>query len=68
MQTNAYIELDKIVAPNGYVAPPSEEDLEYLVHFRAVCERYKIDFANADPDEREFVIRMAEKRFSQKGA
>ena len=39
-----------------------------LVHFRAVCERNKIDFANADPDEREFVIRMAEKRFSQKGA
>ena len=28
-----------------------------------VVQRYQIDFAKADPDERDFVIRMAEKHF-----
>ena len=32
------------------------------------CQRYQIDFAKADPDERDFVIRMAEKTFLQKRA
>ena len=43
--------------------PPTKEDLAYVVHFRKTCQRYQIDFAKADPDERDFVIHMAEKTF-----
>ena len=52
----------------GYVVPPTKEDLAYVVHFRKTCQRYQIDFAKADPDERDFVIHMAEKTFLQKRA
>ena len=55
MQNKKYLELDALAAPNGYVVPPTKE-------------RYQIDFAKADPDERDFVIRMAEKTFLQKRA
>ena len=68
MQNNVYMQLDEIAAPNSYVAVPSEEDLEYVIHFRQVCKRYQIDFGQADEDEREFVVRMAEKSFLQKRA
>lgn len=67
MQNN-YYKLDEVAAPNSYVAIPSDEDLAYITHFRQVCKRYKIDFAQADEDERDFVIRMAEKSFGQKRA
>mgnify|MGYP000095106829 FL=1 len=63
MQNEKYLELDALAAPNGYVAPPMKEDLAYVVHFRKTCQRYQIDFAKADPDERDFVIHMAEKTF-----
>ena len=38
-------------------------DLAYILHFQKICKRYNIDFATADEDERDFVIRMAEKSF-----
>lgn len=60
--------LDKVAAPNNYVAIPSDEDLAYVVHFHQICKRYHIDFSTADDDERDFVIRMAEKSFIQKRA
>ena len=63
MQNEKYLELDALAAPNGYVAPPTKEDLAYVVHFRKTCQRYQIDFAKADSDERDFVIHMAEKTF-----
>ena len=53
MQNEKYLELDALAAPNGYVAPPMKEDLAYVVHFRKTCQRYQIDFAKADPDERD---------------
>ena len=68
MQNEKYLELDAPAAPNGYVAPPTKEDLAYVVHFRKTCQRYQIDFAKADSDERDFVIHMAEKTFLQKRA
>lgn len=49
-------------------APPTQEDLAYVVHFRKTCQRYQIDFVKADQDERNFVIHMAEKTFFQKRA
>ena len=60
MQNEKYLELDALAAPN--------EDLAYVVRFRKTCQRYQIDFAKADSDERDFVIYMAEKTFLQKRA
>ena len=34
MQNKKYLELDALAAPNGSVAPPTKEDLAYVVHFR----------------------------------
>lgn len=68
MQDRKYLELDTLAAPNDYVAAPTKEDLAYVAHFRKTCQRYQIDFAKADPDERDFVIRMTEKTFLQKRA
>lgn len=68
MQSSEYLELDELAAPNGYVAPPTQEDLAYVVHFRKTCQRYQIDFVKVDQDERNFVIHMAEKTSFQKRA
>ena len=65
---NAYLKLDELAAPDGYAAVPTAEELAYLIHFRKVCQRYRIEFAKADEDERAFVIHMAEKEFYQKQA
>ena len=68
MQDNRYFELDALAAPNGYVSPATKEDLAYVVHFRKTCQRYQIDFSKAVPDERDFVLHLAEKTFLQKRA
>lgn len=68
MLQEKFAKLDDLAAPNGYVAPPTSEDLAYVVHFRQICHRYNIDFSQADSDEREFVMRMAEKSFCKKRA
>jgi len=57
-----YGKLDDIAAPDKYVAPSSQADLEYIIRFRQTCKRYHIDFSTADPDEKDFVMRMAEKQ------
>ena len=38
MQIKKYLELDALAAPNGYVAPPTKEDLAYVVHSRMTCQ------------------------------
>jgi len=63
-----YMELDQVAAPDSYVAIPTAEDLAYTNHFMQVCKRYNIDFSKADSDERDFVVKMAEKTFIQVGA
>ena len=65
---NAYLKLDELAAPDSYVAVPSAGDMAYQVHFRKVCQQYHIEFANADEDERAFVIHMAEREFYPKQA
>ncbi len=57
-----YGKLDDIAAPDKYVTPSSQADLEYIIRFRQTCKRYHIDFSTADPDEKDFVMRMAEKQ------
>ena len=49
MQNEKYLELDALAALNGYVAPPTKEDLAYVVHFRKTCQQYRIGFIKADP-------------------
>ena len=68
MQNEKYLELDALAAPNGYVVSLTKEDLAYVVHFRKTCQRYQIDFSKAVPDERDFVLHLAEKTFLQKRA
>lgn len=63
MLQDKFTRLDDMAAPSSYVVPPTSEDLAYVVYFRKVCQRYNIDFATTDQDERDFVIRMAEKGF-----
>ena len=65
MLEEKYLRLDDLAAPDGYVAPSTSVDLAYIAHFRQTCKRYNIDFASADQDERDFVIRMAEETFAQ---
>ena len=68
MLQEKFTRLDDLAGPNGYAAPPTSEDLAYVIHFRRICHRYNIDFAKADQDEREFVLRMAEKSFYSRRA
>lgn len=64
MLDEKYLKLDELAAPDGYFAPSTSEDLAYIAYFRQTCKRYNIDFAIANQDERDFVIRMAEKNFA----
>ena len=68
MDQDKFSRLDELAAPNGYVAPSTKEDLGYLAYFRQGCKRYSIVFSEADQDERDFVIRMAEKGYYPKQA
>ena len=68
MPQEKFSQLDDLAAPAGYAAPPTRDDLAYVIHVRQICRRYQIDFARADQDEREFVVRMAEKTFCAKHA
>ena len=68
MPEEKYLILDDLAAPNGYVAPSTSKDLTYIAYFRQTCKRYNIDFASADQDGRDFVIRMAKKNFARKRA
>lgn len=63
MLSEKYAKLDDLAGPDSYVAVPSQDDLAYILHFQKTCQRYHIEFAKADEDERDFVIRMAEKSF-----
>ena len=63
MLSEKYAKLDDLAGPDSFVTPPSQTDVAYILHFQKTCNRYNIDFATADEDERDFEIRMAEKRF-----
>lgn len=49
MLQEKYAKLDDLAAPNCYVAPPTSEDLSYVVHFRQICKRYK-EWRDAHPN------------------
>ncbi len=63
MLSEEYAKLDDLAGPDSFVTPPNQTDLAYILHFQKTCSRYNIDFATADEDGRDFVIRMVEKSF-----
>ena len=50
-------------AENGWVAPLTREDSDYLVRFRAVCKRYNIIPSKATRLEYDFVTRVTDSEF-----
>lgn len=50
-------------AENGWVAPITLEDSDYLAHFRAVCKRYNIVPSKATRLEYDFVTRVTDSEF-----
>lgn len=50
-------------AENGWVAPLSQEDIEFFAYFRSVCKRYNINPGKATRLEYDFVTRVAESEF-----
>ena len=50
-------------AENGWVAPLTRADSDYLVHFRAVCKRYNIIPSKATRLEYDFVTRVTDSEF-----
>lgn len=67
MLNQSNLELDRIAAPDGYVAPPSEDSLVYVIHFHKTCKRYQIDFATADSDERDEELRRIIRLYREMG-
>lgn len=56
-------QMEQYGAENGWVAPLTREDSEYLVHFRAVCKRYNIIPSKATRLEYDFVTRVTDSEF-----
>ena len=50
-------------AEDGWVAPLTQEDTAYLVHFRAVCKRYNIIPSKATRLEYDFVTKVTDSEF-----
>ena len=48
MLPEKFTRLDDLAGPSDYVSPPTSEDLTYVIHFRQICRRYNIEFAEAD--------------------
>lgn len=66
MDKERMAELEKIEAhgaENGWVAPMTEEDREFLAYVRSVFKRYNISPSKATRLEYDFVTRVAESEF-----
>ena len=57
------LDLETHADENGWVAPLTDDDRDYLVYFRSVCKRYNIVPSRANRLEYEFVTRVAESEF-----
>lgn len=57
------VELEAHASENGWVAPLTDNDRDYLAYFRSVCKRYNIVPSRANRLEYEFVTRVAESEF-----
>ena len=67
-QKQHLLDMETHGAEHGWVAPVTEEDTDYLVHFRSVCKRYNIVPSKATPMEYDFVTRVTDSEFYQQRA
>lgn len=67
-QKRYLIEMETHGAEHGWVAPVTEGDTDYLIHFRSVCKRYNIVPSKATPMEYDFVTRVTDSEFYQQRA
>ena len=67
-QKQYLLDMETHGAEHGWVAPVTEEDTDYLVHFRSVCKRYNIVPSKATPMEYDFVPRVTDSEFYQQRA
>ena len=56
-------EIEQHGADIGWVQQPTEDDVEYLIHFRSVCKRYNIAPGKATRLEYDFVTRVTDSEF-----
>ena len=67
-QKQYLLDMETHGAEHGWVAPVTEVDTDYLVHFRSVCKRYNIVPSKATPMEYDFVTRVTDSEFYQQRA
>ena len=67
-QKQYLLDMETHGAEHGWVASVTEEDADYLVHFRSVCKRYNIVPSKATPMEYDFVTRVTDSEFYQQRA
>lgn len=60
MNQDKFSMLDDIAAPNQYVTPFTEADISHILRFRRICRQYDIEFSNASPEEKDFVMTLAD--------
>lgn len=62
--TNSELQnLEKHAARNGWVAPLSNDDVEYFAYLRTIFRRYNINPSKATKLEYDFVTRVAESEY-----
>ncbi len=63
-QNTQYLrEMEEHGAKTGWVTPVTQEDRDFLAHFRAVCKRYNIKPSQATKLEYDFVTKVTESEF-----
>lgn len=63
-QEKQYLQhIEEHAGQNGWTAPLTKGDGEYLAYFRSVCKRYNIIPSKATKLEYDFVTRVAESEF-----
>ena len=56
MLEEKYLRLDDLAAPDGYVAPSTNEDLAYIAYFRQACKRCQRQSEIVRKRRRNFVV------------
>ena len=63
MSREELLRAETIGSEQGWVAPLTQEDIEYFAYLRTVFKRYNIVPSKATRLEYDFVIRVAESEF-----
>jgi hypothetical protein len=63
MHENPFAQFDAYAGLLENYASPAEREKEQEAYFDRLCKHYHIDFATADPDEKAFIMFMAQKGY-----